>query len=147
MYKTRRKGIASLLVFILTMAHFSTLSVAIAASQQAKFVGTNVENVEFNMSFEPENSSAYEDTKIINEKNYIYVNINVKDAGYLKQARVNIDNANFDMYQEGDFEEVSNIDKNTIVFNTIQAGKNIEIPIPITMLDNNDFIPLEYLYL
>ena len=145
MYKTRRKVIASLLVFILTMAHLSTIGQAIASSLEDQNTTTNVSNVEFDAYFKQDKQKNHSTTKTINAENYIYAAIKVKDAGYLKNAQIEIKDANFAISKELSSEQISKVDGNKISLNRIKAGNNIEIPIPIQIIETNGTISLEQL--
>ena len=96
MYSKRTKFVASILVFILMMTNVSMLGEAFASNLENQTLQpTNNKNVEFDAYFMSENKKEHTATKTIGEENYLYTAIQVKAAGYLKNAVVTVENANF----------------------------------------------------
>ena len=59
MYKKRTKFIASMLVLMLTMTHFSIIGEVVATSFDNQTVATNNENVEFDAYFMEEKQKTH----------------------------------------------------------------------------------------
>lgn len=147
MYKKGKKIIASVVVFMLMMAHVSTLGVNIGKvfavdlkleNQNSK---TQHSNVEFNTYFEDEK---YETVKNIGEENKIVAQISIKNAGYLKDARIDFVDSNFKISNELDSEKIVRVENNSIVLNQIDNGENINLEIPF-IFDTKNIISEEQL--
>ena len=131
-----KKIIASILVFILTLAHFSVIGQVLASSLENQTTKTNIENIEFDAYFN-EDKKVHLDTKNIEEENYIYAAINVKEAGYLKDAQIEMKDANFEIVEGKSIEKVSQIESNKIYLNKIKNGEAVEIAIPIQIIQED----------
>ena len=138
MYKKLNKIMASLLVFVMLMANMSAVGIhlgeVIAAesglnSQNSK---TNNKNVEFDSYFIDGANKTHETTKKIGEENKIVAKISVKNAGYLKNARIDFVDSNFIVSSKTDSTKVSKIEKNTITLNQIDANENVIVELPFT---------------
>ena len=141
MYKQTRKIVAIMLIFILTITHFSIVGEVLANSLENQNTKTNIDNIEFDVYFN-DNGKVHSATKSIGEENYIYAAINVKDAGYLKSAQVEIKDANFEILEGKNIEKVSQIESNKIYLNRIKSGETVEVAIPIQMMQEDTKINL-----
>ena len=134
MYKKTNKIMASLIVLIMLFANISPVAQVIAYdglnSQNSK---TNNENVEFDAYFVEENKKSYEATKNIGEGNIVLATVSVKDAGYLKDARIEFVDSNFTVLDTISSEKVLSIKDNAISLNQVNSGENVAIEIPITL--------------
>lgn len=140
MYKKGNKIIASALVFIMMLAHVSTIGSGIGAvfavdsklkSQNSK---TQHQNVEFNTYFEAEE---YETSKNVGEENKVVAQITVKNAGYLKNARVDFVDSNFKISNQIESEKIAKVENNSIILNQINNGEAIKLDIPFTFETKN----------
>lgn len=140
MYKKGNKIIASAIVFIMMLAHVSTIGSSLGAvfatdsklkNQNSK---TQHQNVEFDTYFEEEK---YEAIKNVGEENKVVAQITVKNAGYLKNARVDFVDSNFKISNELESEKVTKIENNSIVLNQIDNGETVELDIPFTFETKN----------
>ncbi len=140
MYKKGNKIIASILVFIMVLAHVSTIGLSFGAvlatdsklkKQNSK---TQHQNVEFNTYFEGEE---YEATKNVEEGNKIIAKVSVKNTGYLKNARVDFVNSNFKILNKVNSDKIAKIENNSIVLNQIDNGEIVELEIPFTFETQN----------
>ena len=86
---------------------------------------TNHENVKFDVYYEGGKHSAIADINSADTK--LNLAINVKKAGYLKQATVDFSDSNFAIELKEDSENISSFDKEAkkITFNQISSGKNV----------------------
>lgn len=147
MYKNKTKIIASILVLLITITHFNVLGQVLATSLEAQKTTTNNANVEFDAYFKEENSKVHSAIKTIGAENYLYAQIEVKEAGYLKNAILQLDDANFKVKDALSSSKVSKVEENKIYFNQIKNGNTVEIEIPIEMVEiENNRISLTDIY-
>ena len=137
MYKKSSKIIASLIVFIMLITNMSTVGIhvgeVIAANSEldTQTSKTNNPNVEFDTFFE-EGNKTHEGIKNIGEENKIVAQISVKNAGYLRDARIEFVEPNFETSNNINAEDkVSKIENNVIFLNQIDNGENVSIELPI----------------
>lgn len=140
MYKKGSKIIASALVFIMMLAHVSTIGSSLGAvfatdsklkSQNSK---TQHQNVEFNTYFETEEHEA---SKNVGQENKVVAEITVKNAGYLKNARVDFVDSNFKISNQIESEKIAKVENNSIILNQINNGEAIKLDIPFTFENKN----------
>ena len=134
MEKGKMKIVASLLVFALTFSYFSIIQNAIASSLEDQTSKTNQANVEFDTYFMENGKKVHSSIKTIGEENYIYATIAVKNAGYLKNAKLELDNPNFKIADNFSAKEVSKVESNAISFNQIKNGNTATVSIPVQMI-------------
>ena len=134
MEKGKMKIVASLLVFALTFSYFSIIQNAIASSLEDQTSKTNQANVEFDTYFMENGQKVHSSIKTIGEENYIYASIAVKNAGYLKNAKLELDNPNFKIADNFSAKEVSKVESNAISFNQIKNGNTATVSIPVQMI-------------
>ena len=129
MNKKGAKIIASMLVFVMMFTYISIASEVIATGVSTL---TNNENVEFDAYLKDEENRTYAAIKKIGEENYLYANVAVKNAGYLKNASIVFDNPNFVISQDYKSDAVAKVENNKIVLNQIKNGETVELVIPIS---------------
>ncbi len=140
MYKKGNKIIASVLVFIMILAHVntisSTLGVVFATDSKLKNQNskTQHQNVEFDTYFEGEE---YETSKNVGKENKVVAQITVKNAGYFKNARVDFVDSNFKISNELESEKIVKIENNSIILNQINNGEVVKLDIPFTFETKN----------
>ena len=141
--KILEKLLAVFLVFTLTFANFAFVSKSYAASLAETIFGgksdTGSKNIEFEAYFgteEEKNASVISDVN--NKELEISMDLNVKEEGYLKDAKIEITEAeegkglNFDLREKEELEEgIRNIEDNTVYLNQIDKSSEIKIQIPI----------------
>lgn len=87
MKKITKKLLASVLTFIIFFAELSTLGMyGIAYATEARDTATSNQNVEFDVYFANEKREIVSDVNTEDAK--MYLNIKVKEAGYLKNGIV-----------------------------------------------------------
>lgn len=140
MNKKGNKIIASALVFIMMLAHVSTIGSSLGAvfatdsklkSQNSK---TQHQNVEFNTYFE---TGEHEASKNVGQENKVVAKISVKNAGYLKNARVDFADSNFKILNNVKSDKIAKIENNGIILNQIDNGENVELEIPFAFETKN----------
>ena len=142
MYQKRKKIIASMLIFMLTITHLSIIKEVLATSLESQTIQTNNANVEFDVYFTNGDKKEHSAIKNIGEENYINTLVNVKTAGYLKNAVITADNANFKILETSENKQIAKIENDKIYLNQIKSGNTVEIAIPIEM-EQKEEIALE----
>ena len=72
------------------------------------------------------------------EEGKIYLNLKVKEEGYLKDIVVNFSNANFIIDSDkikSEYVQKVNDNKDTITLNSINKGEEVTIEVPIKILN------------
>lgn len=142
MNKILEKIVAIMLVIVLAGANLSIIGMygVTYALTDAELAGqtttTENSNVEFNAYFQ---GGGHSEKKKYTEATKLFVNIKVKNTGYLKNAEISLQDVNFKI--EGDIENnnVQSVDKenNLIKLNQINSGSDVTLEIPISMLKKN----------
>lgn len=133
MQKIWSKVIAAMLIAILLGFNCITTGVY-AANIIEQNNETSEKNITFDVKIGNENSQeGYEYTADIDSTDTnLYLNIGVKNTGYLKDISVNLENNNYKLdYSKVDDSRIKNITDYTIELNQINTGKTIELAIPI----------------
>ena len=142
MYKKCKKLIASLVVFMMMIANLSTVGIhigeviAIDTNLNSQNNKTNNSNIEFDAYFD-NSSQKYDTTLNVDSKNQIIAKITVKDTGYLKDAMITFDDANFTIKAIENTDKVLELKENTITLNQINSGETEEIILPIELENGN----------
>ena len=154
MKKIVSKIIASMLVLIMLLAYTATIGIyakkvyATENTLEVQGVKTNNENVEFDAYFVNGKTKTHEIESKIGEGSSIYLSIAVKNAGYLKNTKVEFvgneenSNANFlvkELTQANQAISAVNTTENYIELNQINKNEQANIQIPICF-DNKDKI-------
>ena len=148
MNKILEKIVAIMLVIVLAGANLSILGMygVTYALTDAELAGqtttTENSNVEFNAYFQ---GGGHTEKKKYTEITKLFVNIKVKNTGYLKNAQISLQDVNFKI--DGDIQDsnVQSVDKenNLIKLNQINSGSDVTLEIPISML-KKDTVPSDY---
>ena len=147
MNKLLKKIIAVLLLTCMISANLSIIggygiSYALSenelSSQDSK---TQNSNVEFNSYFE---GGVHSKTEKIENTTKLFVNIKVKNAGYLENPVISFSNANFKIAGQIENKNIQSIDVNSgkIVLGKLNNGTDVTLEIPIKML-NEDEVALD----
>lgn len=148
MSRVLNKLIAVMIVILLigtNLIFLATESIAASSVYDSQNSRTNNSNVEFNAYLEGGVHEASLD--ISSQDMKIYLNISVKNTGYLKSAEISFENANFSINPNEENEHIKSVDKenNKIQLNQINKGENIVLEIPVQFLSKDD-IQADYLY-
>ena len=144
MYKKCKKIVASMIVFIMMIANLSTVGInigeviAISSDLNNQNSKTNNSNIEFDAYFE-NSVEKYNKTLNVDEENKIIAKITVKNSGYLKDAMIKFDDANFKIMDITNSDKVLKVEDNIITLKQINSVSEEELEIPI-MLENNNNI-------
>lgn len=133
MQKTISKVIATMLVAILV--GFNCITTGVYA---ANIIEQNNETSEENITFDvklgnEETHEGYEYTADIDSTDTnLYLNIGVKNTGYLKNILINLENNNYKFdYEKVNDNRIKNITENSIELNQINTSETVELAIPI----------------
>ena len=137
-----RKVLQVLIVLILIMLLtgtnfiFTGYNIVLAVSENLVQTNktTNVQNVDFDAYFKQECSFVNEKNVNICGERTLILYINVKDKGMLSNAKILIDNANFEIAREdieNQYIKQINMQEGKIELNSITSGNEIELEIPI----------------
>lgn len=138
-----KKIIAVMLVIVLAGANLSILgmygiSYALTDKELAgQSTQTGNSNVEFNSYFE---GGGHVRTEQIESKTAkLYVNVKVKNAGYLKNGTISFENVNFKLGEVKN-DNIQSIDRenNKIVLKQLNNGSDVTLEIPISILDSQN---------
>lgn len=151
MYKKCKKIVASMLVLLIMLTNLNVIGIhigeAIAANLNNQNSKTKNQNVEMDTYFlEKEDKKTYEATKNIGEENKIIAQITVKNSGYLKNAKIKFEEANFNILETINSEFISHVNtqNNEIILNQIDAGESVRIEIPIEFKNSESYNPNQF---
>ncbi len=135
--------VATLILITLTSTNFLFLGVSLIGYATDN-VATNHENVEFGVYLK-ENNDKIQNAKLsILGENSLYVYLQVKDKGVFRHAKVTFENPNFELIKDRiENKNIKSIEGNTIYFNEIIYGNEVEIELPIRF-NKQENINLEY---
>lgn len=155
--KMSQKVLAGILVFTLTFANFAFTTEALATSIFETWFGeessTGHKQVEFDAYFGTEEDKSYSVISDVNaEELAITLDLNVKDSGYLKDAKIAIkpkeedEKLNFKL--KGEFEEtetIQNVEDDVISLKQVDYNSEVVLNIPIEY-QNEEYVNDEKLY-
>lgn len=151
MYKKCKKIVASMLVLLIMLTNLNVIGIhigeAIAANLNNQNSKTKNQNVEMDTYFlEKEDKKTYEATKNIGEENKIIAQITVKNSGYLKNAKIKFEEANFNILETINSEFISHVNtqNNEIILNQIDVGESVRIEIPIEFKNSESYNPNQF---
>ena len=139
MQKILNKFIAVVLIAILVGFNCMTTA-AYAADIIEQNNETSEKNITFNSTIGNETShNGYEYTADIDSTDtYLYLDIGVKNTGYLKNISINLANSNYKFdYSKVKNDQIKNITDYTVELNQINTGKTVELAIPIIPTESN----------
>ena len=140
--KILEKLLVIVLVFTLTFANFAFVTKSYAASFAEIFglgSDTGSKSVEFEAYFGTEDEGESSVISDVNKKDLaISVDLNIKDNGYLKDAKIQVMESeegkglNFDLKESEELNEfVRNFEDNTYYLNQIDKSSEVKLQIPI----------------
>ena len=142
--KMLQKTIALFLVMTLTMANFimlgSNIAIAVSETVQGQTFETSNTNVEFGAYFKNEKGDKVSslDIKSSGLETSMFLYLNVKNEGYIRDAQIKLENANFKI-KEAENSYINSISGNTITLNQINAGRPVEIELKVRFDRNEAF--------
>ena len=140
MLKARKKLNAIIAIeIIITMTLYYFVFVGMTAVTYAiDVVKTNHANVELTAYFQNEKGekiTVVEDS--IEKEEYLYVDVSVKNEGYLNNGEIDLTDSNFNVKTDKLSEEISEIKNNVVKLNKINAGSTVTIKIAIEAKKEN----------
>lgn len=126
---------------MILLVNESIASGGVYSSQDSK---TNNANVEFNAYFKGKSHEANSDMS--SEDLMLYIELNVKNAGYVKNSVIEFADSNFSINLEEGNKYIQKIDKenNKIELKQIDKGENVTLEIPL-QFSHKDSITADYL--
>ena len=142
MNKLLEKLIAVMLVIVLAGANLSILgmygiSYALTDAELAgQTTTTGNSNVEFNAYFQ---GGGHTEKNKYDATTKLFVNVKVKNAGYLKNAQISFDNVNFKIAGNIENSNVQSVNKesNIIALKQLNNGSDVTIEVPVSMLESD----------
>lgn len=145
MYKIKEKIIAAMLVAMIMLANVATVGIyggvyAVQEDLEKQSMQTNQANVEFDTYFLNGDQKTHEKVANLKQENSIYIRLAVKEAGYLKEAKVTFQNG-----QEGEAnfiakapaqenKSIQQVQNDQVIFNQIAKGNEVIVSLPIEMI-------------
>lgn len=138
-----QKVIASILVFVMTMAQCAILGFS-AVSYAVDMLATNSNNVEFKAYFKAENEETTTVDSNINSNDLkLQIDVAVKNEGYFN-GQISLENAGFKFKEDSANEYIKKVENGIIYLEQINAEEMVKIEIGIEYL-NEDNIQLSSL--
>lgn len=141
MGKVITKVTSAIITTILVFSNLLVLGgevIAYGGELEEQNTKTNNSKVEFNSYFDDGvHGKEYKTT----EEGKIYLNLKVKEEGYLKDIVVNFSNANFRIDSDklkSEYIQKVNDNKDTITLNSINKGEEVTIEVPIKILNEEN---------
>lgn len=128
--KIKEKILAVLMIIMLIGMNLITLgNQVIAANLTSQTSKTNNQNVEFDSYFE---GNTYTENFDIEQGATLYINLKIKNAGYLKDGIVRISDANYEIATEKlESEKVQSATENSISLKQIKQNEEVILEVPI----------------
>ena len=141
MFKLKKLNAIIALEIIIAMILYYFLVVGYAAVSYAiDIVETNNHNVDFSAYFINPNGEKVDSVeKFINEEEYLYVDVTVKNEGFFN-GTLNLSNNNFNIKQEILSENIEQINGNEIKLKQINAGATETIKLAIEPVKDNEIL-------
>lgn len=133
------KAISVLVLSILLICNCMT-TIVCGAELIEQNIATSEDNVTFNATIgNGESHSGYEYVADINSNDTaLYVSIEVKNAGYLKDSIISLEGNNYKIdVSKVQNEQIKNITESTIELNQINTGENVNLVLPIYLEKNH----------
>lgn len=141
-----KKTVIISLIITLMSTYFviigQTMSIALSVGLEGQSEDTNANNVKYDVYFNLGESNAHEKNANLAEEQTLVLNVNVKNQGVLKDAKISIENPNFTIIKEkiaSEYVKKVDTDKNEIELNSIIYSNNAIIELPIKFKKPNNF--------
>lgn len=136
--KILKISVITLLILTMTMVNFVYVGNSIV-SYAIDNISTNNNNVEFGVYFKDSDGNKVSnlETEIDSTNMNIYLYLKVKQEGYFN-GKVTLSEANFKL-KDTQNEYINKIEGNVLNLNQINAGKEVEIELPIEFTKSEDF--------
>ena len=141
-----KKTVIISLIITLMSTYFviigQTMSIALSVELEGQGEDTNANNVKFDVYFNLGENKGHEKNANLEEEQTLILNVNVKNQGVLKDAKIRIENPNFTIIKEkiaSEYIKKVDTDKNEIELNSIIYSNNTIIELPIKFKKLNNF--------
>lgn len=141
-----KKTVIISLIITLMSTYFviigQTMSIALSVELESQGEDTNANNVKFDVYFNLGENKGHEKNANLEEEQTLILNVNVKNQGVLKDAKIRIENPNFTIIKEkiaSEYIKKVDTDKNEIELNSIIYSNNTIIELPIKFKKLNNF--------
>lgn len=125
------KVVAMLVVLTLTLADFSWVGINLV-SYAVDTIGTNNENVYYNVYFDTSNQTREIDAEVNKEDLNLIIELGIKKDGYLSDGRIELDEQSNFIFQNDAKDSHINIVKDRLIeLKQINEGDSIKIRIPV----------------
>ena len=149
--KVFKKVVTLFLIFTLVAANFINLgfNIVLAISDdelESQTITTSYENVDFDAYFKNQDQKVHSSELNISSGGILYLSINVRDTGTVKDAKINMQGSNFKIDKSrisSEFIKEVNEEGNEVTLNNIASNKQIEVEIPI-QFEKQENINLDY---
>ena len=126
-----KKVVAMLVVLTLTLADFSWVGINLV-SYAVDTIGTNNENVNYNVYFDTSNQLAEVDAEVNKKDLNLVIELGVKKDGYLSDGKIELDEqSNFLFQNDVKDSHINRIEDKVIEFKQINEGDSIKIKVPV----------------
>lgn len=142
MKKAIRKITIFSLIILLLSAHIVILGETIANALELHNEDTNIKNVKYDAYLKTEEGNKYEKQANISERETLVLNVKVNNQGVLRDAKINIDNTNFNIITEeieSEYIKQISAETNEIELNSIVYSNDVTIEIPIEFKQASSF--------
>ena len=136
----------SILVTVLIAGDFVLLGhgvvIAMYEELETQNTTTNIKNVEFDSYFLDNGNKTHRKQNNLTQNENLILNINVKEQGVLNDAKIKIENTNFEIIKEqvqNNYVKNINTETNEIELNQIIYGNNVTIELPIKFKKQTSF--------
>ena len=149
--KVFKKVVTLFLIFTLVAANFINLgfNIVLAISDnelESQTIATSYENVDFDAYFKNQDQKVHSSELNISSGGILYLSINVRDTGTVKDAKINMQDSNFKIDKSrisSEFIKEVNEEGKEVTLNNIASNKQIEVEIPI-QFEKQENINLDY---
>ncbi len=146
MKRAIKKTVIVSLIITLMSTYFviigQTMSIALSVGLESQSEDTNANNVKFDVYFNLGEGKGHERSANLAEEQTLVLNVNVKNQGVLKDAKIQIENPNFTIIKEkiaSEYIKKVDVEKNEIELNSIIYSNDAIIELPIKFKQANNF--------
>ena len=129
--KIVKKVVAMLIVLTLTLADLSWVGINLV-SYAVDTIGTNNQNVDYNVYFDTSSQSTEIDAEIEKNDVNLIIELGVKKDGYLSEGKIQLDEqSNFTFKKDINDSHINKIEERTVELKQINEGDSIKIKLPV----------------
>lgn len=107
------------------------IAIAIYENLESQPIQISNTNIEFDTYFKEGETKTHSKTMSISNGDNLYINLRINNTGVLNDAKITINDPNFQIANTIENQYIKSIEGNSINLNQIVYGNNIEIEIPI----------------